>query len=199
MSKKFGVDAYPLYWPENWSRTKNPGSSQFKTSISGALNNVNESIRRFANDSGKKVENIVISSNVTLGEQRPKDSGVAVYFSWDGISTCIAVDRYTKVEDNLQAIHHCIEAERTKLRHGGINLVRAAFRGYASLPPPTESSENWREVLGVTRTAKIDEARKAYNTLRSKTHPDRGGDSEQFNKIQKAWEQAKADLTEIDI
>ena len=123
--------AYPLSWPPGWQRTKTPAKSQFKSSLTTALNNVEKSIELFAKDSKKKVTNVVISSNVTLGDLRPEDSGVAAYFEWDGISTCIAVDRYAKVEENLQAIFHCIDAERTKLRHGGLNLVRAAFRGRA--------------------------------------------------------------------
>lgn len=182
------AEAYPLHWPEEWPRTSRPGSSQFKTSITGALNNVQDSIRKFANDSGKKVENIVISSNVALGEQKPIDPGVAVYFSWDGISTCIAVDRYKKVEDNLQAIHHCIEAERTKLRHGGINLVRAAFRGYAALPPVKTNALTWWNVFGVDKTSSHEAIEKAYKKRRSEEHPDKGGDKELFIVIEQAWE-----------
>lgn len=171
--------AYPLTWPQGWPRTKAPGTSQFRTSISGALNNVQDSIRRFASDSGKKVESVVISSNVTLGVQRPEDPGVAVYFTWDGISTCICVDRYKKVEDNLQAIHHCIEAERTKLRHGGINLVRAAFRGYAALPPPDGSGgREWWQVLGVSRDATADRINEAFRAKSKEAHPDRAGGSD---------------------
>jgi len=184
--------AYPLHWPDNWPRNSRPTSSKFNTSIAGALKNVEKSITMFAKDSGKKVENVVISSNVTLSTQRPKDPGVAVYFSWDGMSTCIAVDRYQKVEDNLQAIHHCLEAERTKLRHGGINLVRAAFRGYASLPPPSSTGPmNWWEVLEVSRTASLPDIERQYKKLRSKHHPDKGGDPAVFDKIQKAWEEAR--------
>ena len=183
--------AYPLHWPQDWPRTKHPGPSQFKTSLAGALKNVQKSIELFATDSGKKLENVVISSNVTLGTQRPKDSGVAIYFSWDGISTCIAVDKYAKVEDNLQAIHHCLEAERTKLRHGGINLVRAAFRGYAALPPATGSPGQWWEVLGVSENAPKEEIQAAYKKLRSEHHPDKGGNADKFNEIQRAYEASK--------
>ena len=184
--------AHPLSWPDGWTRTKSPGSSQFKTSLTGALNNVNKSIELFAKDSKHKVENILISSNVTLGNLKPKDSGVSIYFSWNGISTCIAVDRYKKVEDNLQAIHHCIEAERVKLRHGGINLVQAAFRGYAALPPGTGSGENWWEVLGVSKGSQNRLVDDAYKKLRSRYHPDKStGDAAKFDEVQKAWEQYK--------
>lgn len=180
--------AYPLSWPDGWARSKQRGNSQFRTSLAGALKNVETEIAHFAKDSGRKVENIVISSNVTLGEQKPKDPGVAIYFSWDGITTCIAVDRYEKVEDNLQAIYHCLEAERTKLRHGGLNLVRAAFRGYAALPPPDEKARSdWPEILGVPRAATRKDVEEAWRRVRSKTHPDRGGSSEAFHKAERAY------------
>lgn len=189
--------AYPLHWPPEWPRIPARKASQFKTSMAGALKNVQDSLRRFAVDSKQVVENVVISSNVSLGSQRPPDPGVAVYFSWDGISTCIAVDRYTNVEENLQAIHHCIEAERTKLRHGGLNLVRAAFRGYAALPPPSTHKTNWRTTLvlgekGIT----LDFAEKRYKALAQLHHPDKpGGSAETMAALNAAIEAARAELS----
>ncbi len=152
------TQAYPLHWPANWPRNERPKSSQFKTSLNGAIKNVRDSLKRFASDSGKKVDGMMLSSNVSLMETKPKDGGVALYFTWDGISTCIAVDRYIKPEENLQAIHHVVEAERTKLRHGGLNLVRAAFRGYAALPPPgSTSGRKWWQVLGINESATVSQ------------------------------------------
>ncbi|WP_020472414.1 J domain-containing protein [Zavarzinella formosa] len=180
------TEAYPLSWPESWTRTTSPGKSQFKTSLTASIDNVQGSLKRFAADSGRKVENILVSSNVSLMERNPKDAGVAVYFTWDGISTCIAVDRYQRIEENLQAIHHVIEAERTKLRHGGLNLVRAAFRGYAALPPPsTGMSKPW-DVLGVKQGATPAEIEAAYREKAKKAHPDAGGSNDQMAKLNAA-------------
>lgn len=184
------MQEYPLYWPQNWPRTKNLASSQFKTSLSKALSNVRDELRRFGESSGKNVSNVVISSNVTLGSQNPKDPGVAVYFDWDGISTCIPVDRYQKVEDNLQAIFHCIEAERTKLRHGGINLVRASFQGYAALPAPPK---DWRGVLKY-QGHNLQEAEKNYKEQARKAHPDNGGTNEQMAILNAAIDSARKEL-----
>ena len=117
----------------------------------------------------------MVTSNVSLMERNPKDSGVAVYFTWDGLSTCIAVDRYQRIEENLQAIHHVVEAERTKLRHGGLNLVRAAFRGYAALPPPSSPVTDPWVVLGVKRGASAPDIESAYRERAKKAHPDAGG------------------------
>ncbi len=186
---------YPLHWPAEWPRSKQQTGSQFKATLAGALKNVNDSLRLFGTDSGKKVESVLISSNITLGSQKPVDPGVAIYFTWDGIATCIAVDRYRKVEENLQAIHHCLEAERTKLRHGGLNLVRAAFRGYAALPPPSAKTAgaHWSEIFDVPLDATLPEITKVYKRLRSDAHPDRGGSVEAFDTIEKAYASAKAD------
>ncbi len=176
---------YPLHWPTNYPRGKAQLKSQFKTSVTGALKNVQASLAAFARDSGKQITGLVISSNFSLTDSSPRDAGVAVYFTWDGISTCLAVDRYQKIEENLQAIHHVIEAERTKLRHGGLNLVQAAFRGYAALPPPT--GDNWWEVLGVARSGVALTAIEArYKELAKKAHPDSGGSSADMARLNAA-------------
>lgn len=181
------TQAYPLKWPEGWPRTKSPAKSQFKTTLPTAIDNVQDSLRRFAADSGLKVEGFLVSSNATLMDRSPKDSGVAVFFTWDRISTCIAVDRYQKIEENLQAIHHVIEAERTKLRHGGLNLVRAAFRGYAALPPPsTGVAEDPWDVLGLAKGAVASEIETAYRDKAKRWHPDAGGSHDKMSKLNAA-------------
>lgn len=185
------VEAYPLSWPPGFPRSKSRMEGQFKTSLSGALANVEGSLRRFSADSGKKIEGLVISSNVSLGQQRPADPGVACWFMWDGLQVCIPVDRYVKVEANLQAIHLIIESRRTELRHGGLAIVRATFTGFKALPAP---GKHWRDVLSVGPDSGIEAVEKQYLTLRSTNHPDRGGSAERFNAIQTAWEQARQEL-----
>ena len=189
------TQAYPLAWPVGFPRTVTSTSSRFKTSLAGAVRNVQDELRRFGNDSGKRVENVVVSSNVTLMDDRPKDPGVACYFVWDRVQCCIPVDRYSKPEENLQAIALILEAERAKIRHGGLNIVRAAFRGYASLPPPTDANgalppPYWK-VLGISEKAPLSAAKAAYLALVKKEHPDHGGDAAKFNQIVEAWKQAQ--------
>jgi hypothetical protein len=117
---------------------------------------VKSSLQLFAKDSGKEVSNIVLSSNVGgLDVGQPRDTGVAAWFEWDGQQRCIAVDRYPKVEDNLQAIHHIIEARRTEMRHGGLHVVRQTFKGFTALPAPP-GRKSWREVLGFRPDEQVD-------------------------------------------
>lgn len=194
MSARFAnVNAYPLSWPDGFPRTTRAESSRFDTTLAKALDNVQKALQAFAKDSGKKMTDIIISTNYSLTDRNPKDAGVAVYFTWDNERTCIPVDRYGKVEDNLQAIYHCIEAKRTMLRHGGVNLVKAAFRGYAALPSP--AGRSWRDVLGYSGS-ELTEARAHYRALMNQHHPDKeGGDETRAAEINAAWEQAQEELS----
>lgn len=190
--------AFPLHWPVGMPRTKSRGSSRFKTSIFGAIDNVESELRRFGNDTGKRVEGLVISSNYTLTARNPADGGVACYFRWDDIDCCIAIDRYQRIEENLQAIALVVEADRTKMRHGGLNIVRSSFRGYAALPPPKgpggQLAPPWRQVLGLTDGALLPAAEAAYRTAVKEHHPDRGGDAAKFNQMTDAIRQAREEL-----
>lgn len=189
------TQAYPLHWPQGFPRTTARQTSKFGTSVSAAIKNVMDELRRFGNDSGRTVKDIVLSSNVTLTDQRPSDPGIAAYFRWENIDCCIAIDRYYKVEDNLQAIAKIIEAERTKLRHGGLNIVRASFRGFAALPPPKDANGKlappWWQTLGFDKSPPLAEAEEQYRRLVKTHHPDRGGDAAQFNAITDAIRQAR--------
>ena len=188
------ISAYPLTWLQHFPRAKYREAGRFKTQLASAIKNVQTSLRGFASDSGKKLENLVISSNVTLGHDAPTDPGVAVWFVWDGLQVCIPVDRYSSVASNLQAIHHILEARRVELRHGTLALVRASFTGFLALPAPT-GQRPWWVVLGVDRATVTREGCKAaYRTLASKVHPDKGGTQEAMAELNRAQEQALQEI-----
>lgn len=48
-------------------------------------------------------------------------------------------------------------------------------------------SENLYDILGVSKSASLDEIKKAYKKLAIKYHPDKGGDEETFKKISNAY------------
>lgn len=188
------AQAYPLQWPENFPRSPTREKSKFKTTLAGAIKNVNESLVRFSNDSGKAVSDIVLSSNCTLGQNRPPDPGVAAWFRWAGESICIPVDCYTSPEENLQAIYHVIEARRTELRHGTLHLVKATMRGFKALPPPPgkKAPRPWTDVLGVPVRATKDQIEQAYKVKAKKAHPDAGGSDEAMAELNQAKQEALA-------
>lgn len=167
------ASAYPLHWPEAFPRTKSREKGAFRTTLSSALDNVQDSLKRFGSDSGKSVAGVILSSNVALGVSKPDDPGVAVWFTWDGLQVCIPVDRYSTPEANLQAIHHVLEARRTELRHGTLALVRATMTGFVPLPAPGKTP--WWQILKVGEGAGKLEIDAAYRKLARERHPDAGG------------------------
>lgn len=187
------ISAHPLTWPTTFPRAKYREKGAFKTALPAAIKNVQQSLRMFAQDSGKKLENLVISSNVSLGVDAPADPGVAVWFTWDGLQVVIPVDRYLSVASNLQAIHHILEARRVELRHGTLALVRATFQGFLALPAP--AAKSWRETLGVEGVPSAQELQQAYRRASSAAHPDRpGGSNDAMAAINAAYDQAKKAL-----
>lgn len=179
--------AYPLTWPEGFPRSPRREPGRFKTTLSGALSNVQDSIRLFGSDSGRPVTDIVMSSNVTLGAMKPVDPGVAVWFLWDGEQRCIPVDRYSTVEANLQAIHHIVEARRVELRHGTLALVRASFKGF-TLALPAPGKRTWREVFGIGPTSIVTKPmiEECFRVAAKRAHPDAGGSTEAMAELNAA-------------
>lgn len=182
------INAHPLQWPTQFPRSRGHVRSRFKVSLTTALENVERSLRLFGRDSGKTTSHVVISSNYSLGRSKPADPGVAVWFTWDGLQLCIPVDKYGKIEENLQAIHQIIESRRIELRHGTLQLVRATFTGFTSLPPP----RGWREVLGIPQQMipTRDFVDGQWRKLAREHHPDRGGSTARMAEINQARDQA---------
>jgi hypothetical protein len=184
---------YPLSWPQSFARAKYREHGKFKTALPNAIKNVQSSLKLFAQDSGKKLESLVISSNVSLDNDSPADPGVAVWFVWDGLQVCIPVDRYHSVASNLHAIHHILEARRVELRHGTLSLVRATFQGFLALPSPTARS--WRDVLSLPQgTVSAQDLEQAFRRAASKAHPDKGGTDSAMAEVNVAYDQARREL-----
>lgn len=183
---------YPLAWPDGLPRTERKAASQFKTSLSAAINNVKKSLSMFGQDTGRTVSEVAVTSNVAgIAFEPPKDTGVAVWFEWEGAQRCIAVDRYPKVEDNLQAIHHILEARRTEMRHGGLYIVRQTFKGFVALSAP-EGAKPWREVLGLAGPVTKADIDAAYRAKAAAAHPDTGGSTDAMALLNRARAEAKA-------
>lgn len=165
---------YPLAWPAGVPRTAARVKSPFRIRLSQALLDLEDALRLFARDTGLAVSGVVISSNVVLGRERPADPGIALWFHWDGALRCIAVDRYQLPVENIRAIYQIIEARRTEMRHGGLSIARASFRGFLALP----AADGWREILGLGPDADLRDAETAYRAAARKAHPDTAGGSD---------------------
>jgi hypothetical protein len=142
---------------------------------------------------------VVLSANLRLrqdglplaDQRQPADPGVAVYFTYKGKDVCFACDRWHKVEDNMQAIRHTIDALRGIARWGTGDMVDAAFSGFAQLPAARVAHRPWWEVLGVQQHWSSLDVQERYRQLAKEHHPDRGGDPDRAVEVNGAWEEFK--------
>ncbi|MAM87523.1 MAG: J domain-containing protein [unclassified Hahellaceae] len=182
------AEAYPLHWPDGWPRCSSPDYARFKITPGRARDELFQELERLG------AEHIVLSTNIELrldglpyaNRRPPQDEGVAVYFQYQGQAMVFACDRWKGVHNNIQAVRKTIEALRGIERWGASDMLQRAFAGFEALPDFSERS--WWLVLGVSRTDSPEAVRTAYQTLRSRHHPDRGGDPEDFRQIQRAWQ-----------
>lgn len=191
------AEAYPLHWPEGWSRTQDYERkwSQFKVTPDQALRELGWEVERLGG------RYMVISSNAAvrrdglpyagqISKSLP-DPGVAVYFERDGKQMCFACDTYALPWENIRAISKTIEAIRAIERYGATDMMERSLSAFEALPPPGD----WRSELGINDASpSLEAVRSQYRSLVKTHHPDRGGDAEQFHRINAAWERAQREL-----
>lgn len=188
-----GVTAYPLAWPANRKRTPRhmQQSARFKvSSFASARDNLLAEVARLRGRS------VVLSTNIGLrndglpyaNQRQPDDTGVAIYFiDKKGGRKCFACDRWRKIEDNMHAIEMTIAALRGIERWGSGEDMEAAFSGFAALPP---SRRPWWEVLGLSQSASLEDAKIARQILAQRHHPDRNGEPGRMSEINAAFDDA---------
>jgi hypothetical protein len=205
------ITAHPLAWPAGWKRSDTRDNGRFGSrrkhdtysyqvkkpiTVAAAVERVRAELSRM----GLRDDDVVISTNLKLrldglprSDQRaPEDPGAAVYWiDASGATRCMAIDRYDQVERNLAAIAATLEAMRAIERHGGTEILDRAFTGFAALEAPAEKP--WHVVLGCPADASTEHVQRNYRRARSAFHPDRGGDTETFHAITRAWSDFCAD------
>lgn len=192
------IEAYPLHWSAGYKRTKSPGFSRFgKHTLYGVRTFLEEEVRRLG---GTK---LIISTNmktrndggVYANAKEPNDSGVAVYFDFNGAQRCLACDRFRRVWENTYAIAKTIEAMRGIDRWGVSEMLDRMFTGFAAIPEDAGKKRPWHQVLNVDPGITADQLRRRYRQIIKEKHPDVGGDPEVFREIMDAYD---AGLREVE-
>jgi len=196
--------AYPLDWPEGWNRTQpnKQKRARYTVSFARARDELLAELQRM-DRSNKSLA--VISTNIQLGKdglpyanfREPDDSGVAVHFMRQGSQHVIACDTWDLIKDNMRAVCLTVSALRALDRTGASGILDRAFSGFTALPDLHEKS--WREVLSVGANPSLDIVRSKYKRLCQVWHPDKNPDDPDaeryFQEIQKAWMQARDELS----
>jgi len=174
-------NSYPLDWPTGWPRTQpqHREQSRFKVSRSRAIDHLFTELRRLGANNPK------ISSNIETYEQGGKqipyanrtvdDPGIAVYFEYNGKTHSMACDKWQTPKSNIRAIGKTIEALRGIERWGSGDMMEAAFEGYERLPSETTADNPYYDYTIKELKQKLKE-----------THPDHGGNAEEFQLVKQA-------------
>jgi hypothetical protein len=189
------TDAYPLQWPQGWTRTKYRGDSRFKSPASKAHSLLTAELGRLG------ATGTVISSNVPLKadgtmrlDREPVDPGVAVYFQRDEKQMVFACDQYDRMGDNLLAIAKTIEAMRGIERWGAGEITDRAFSGFKGLPANASEGEDCWKVLGLAPMSAANLVTLVHKDMVRKLHA-RGATSEEFSRVNVARDDALRALT----
>lgn len=191
------IEAFPLYWPAGYSRSKGQINSRFKVTMDKAQRFLRTEIDRL------KGTDLIISTNVPVKSngllyadwmrRKIDDPGAAIYFKYNGKNVSMCCDQYERVWENIYALAKGIEAIRGMQRWGVSDFIDRAFTGFKALPENVVS-DTWYNVLEVDQFASYSEIYQAYLNKAKTAHPDAGGNDELFIKIRSAYDQALAHL-----
>ena len=207
------IPACPLQWPDGWKRTTPANRTRAKfgrrgqssygswmtkndLTIAQAIDRVRTELQRM----GIHDDDLVISTDLKLrldglprsDQREPADPGAAVYwtdrFDKSIAPRCMAIDRNDRVADNLAATAATLDAMRAIERHGGAEILNRAFTGFVAIE---HQGNPWWVILELpSPNVSREQIEYAYKCLRSRHHPDHNGDPEQFQRVQRAYEQA---------
>lgn len=176
--------AYPLHWPKGWPETAPHDREQslFKQTLSDALRNLKRQVQLMGGS------DLVLSSNCTLGTERPKHPGVVAYFTLNKEQIAIPCDRWRAVQDNVHAIALTIEAMRGIERWGAKSMIKALFTGFKSLPEKGSGIDPLK-ILGLEKPNPTEaEITAAFRGKSKLYHPDipQTGSAEKWAELREA-------------
>lgn len=192
------ITAYPLCWPAGWARTSARKKSTFRFKyVDKVRKGMEEELHRLG------ARDVIVSTNAPLrrdGNPQAEvlsswlpDPGVAVYFTRKQQSQVIACDRYVTPVENIHAVELCVSAMRTQQRHGSSEILDRAFTGFTALQAAPQDRK-WWDILNVPRNATAAQIKAAYLEGAKRFHPDAGGDADVMAQINRAYEEALAEV-----
>lgn len=183
-----------LDWPAEFERTdpddRKPCPNGFRVARSVAFTNILNELQTWG------VTDVQLDSGAEHQSQNPNkpyanssfdDPGVVVRFTKDGEEMAAACDCWDNPRDNAQDLYYYLHETRMQEQRGTVT----AQSEYEKLRLPNGEDSITAEppahkVLGVARDASQDEIQAAYRERVKETHPEKGGTTEAFKRVQRA-------------
>jgi hypothetical protein len=196
------IDDWPGKPTPAWSREKGPFSAGLKDTLATLRKELN-ALRAKA-----IVLQIAIKPQQLRLDGLPRAGATAehpgVILAFDSSKGPLRIwfDKFTKWESNLRAIAMHLEHLRMATLYG-VGEDGQAYRGWTAIPAAKAETQELSTAVrclysAVGRTYSFEaerdpeEARRLIMAARAKTHPDRGGSAEDFNRIEIAAKVLKA-------
>lgn len=178
--KRLSTLFFPLGWPVGYSRTAsdNIESSRFRVTFAAARSHLETECEAIG------ATDIIISTdwplvgdgNMKPSTRQPDDTGVAVYFTLDGVERVFCCDAWDKVESNLRAIGLTFEMLRAVERYRVSDMMNRLFAGFKSLPEnATVNGVTWWKYFNLEPDASPAAIRAAIRAKQKECHPDKHG------------------------
>lgn len=195
---EYRVKPLPAVWPGKATPMYQRKRPQFKTIWSRALDLLEREIHML---SGKNVEIAVDVDERHLrndgqlrADARPRTPAVIVSFDARKERLAFPCDTFTFWQENVDAIARALEALRMVDRYGV--QTGKQYTGFKAIPASTEATFTTQAaaefIQGLTSVNVFeimrvrDSAKSALRIAAAKAHPDSGGSSDQFNRVQLA-------------
>jgi len=184
-------------WPG--TLTARRSRAKFKSSYPDTLKLLDRELRNLA--ARNVILQVALSADDIRLDGRPRANsrtahpGVILSFESRFGPLSYPCDTFDNWEDNLRAIALALDALRTVKRYG-VGQSGEQYRGWSALPPgrPVEPKIDKASAIKLLQKyaqatiGNVEEAKAAYRNALKETHPDRGGDPEQFKRVVEAAE-----------
>lgn len=184
-----------LDWPAGWDRTppaeRDPGR-KFEASLGDTTAALATELERMdVEDWRASIGNTHTKSNgLPLHNANPDDPGFVLRWVDDSEQFAVACDAYADLSANVRAVYLWLHETRMRSQRP-VSTGDSEFAA-ARLPSGDEDAVAGRapphEILGVAPDAPEAAVEGAARQLKAETHPDNGGDREQFQRVCEAEE-----------
>lgn len=131
-------------------------------------------------------ENQIRNDGIPYAKSKPKSPAVVLSFDSKFGQLSYPCDKFLNWEDNLRAIALSLEALR-KVDRYGVTKRAEQYRGWQALPSPEDIKEQSKKII-LAHSSAQEVSKKAVTEAIKKTHPDMGGNSDEFRKVISAKE-----------
>ncbi|MFD1600990.1 J domain-containing protein [Halobellus rarus] len=186
-----------LQWPPEWERTPSSDRSpnrSFQASLGTTTEDLSTEMDRLDPDEWRASTasggSYTKSNGLPKYNANPDDPGFVLRWTEDGEQFAVACDAYSRLRDNVRAVY--LWVHETRMR--GQRPVRTGDTEFAAARLPSADEEAVvatappHEILEVAPDAGEAVVKAAARQKKAETHPDSGGDEQEFKRIVEAEE-----------